>query len=230
MDSEFAQRTVKARAVPRPAAGVRGAVAVAVMAVAVTAGGLGAGCGGKARAGSGSTAGVGYSATPDAVTRLTFDVPAGFDDFRTRYEAAVPAFSPAAITGLADWTAVVARTAELAPHGFLLYGKVDATPVMRLNGHTERAVTYLMGNHTVAETMYGANPGVMLYAPLRTVLYEDASGKVHFSIDQPSTRFSSFGNPSIAATGRALDAKLARLLSDLGLAVPGGLAAGKPLH
>jgi hypothetical protein len=53
---------------------------------------------------------------------------------------AVPAFSPDKIAGLPDWNAV-ARTAELAPHDFLLYGKVDATPVMKLNGHTRRAVT-----------------------------------------------------------------------------------------
>ena len=44
---------------------------------------------------------------------------------------------------------------------------------------------------------------VMLYAPLRTLIYEDLHGKVHFSIDQPSTRFSSFGNDDIfgASTG-----------------------------
>jgi hypothetical protein len=158
------------------------------------------------------------------VTRLVIDVDAPFDDFRARYEQAVPAFSPDKIVGLPDWNAVVARTAALAPHGFLLYGKVDATPVMKLNGHTERAVTYLMGNHTLAEKMYGKNPGVMLYAPLRTVLYEDPKGKVHFSIDQPSTRFSSFGDTGIAATGRILDEKLAGLLHDLGLPVPGVLA------
>ena len=33
-----------------------------------------------------------------------------------------------------------------------------------------------MGNHVVAETMYGKDPGVMLYAPLRTLIYEATSG------------------------------------------------------
>jgi hypothetical protein len=132
-----------------------------------------------------------------------------------------PAFSPDKIAGVADWNAVVARTAELAPHDFLLYGKIDATPVMKLNGHTRRAVTYLMGNHVVAETMYGKDPGVLLYAPLRTLIYEDPEGKVHFSFDQPSTRFSSFGDDDIAATGKRLDEKLAALLAHLGLPVPG---------
>jgi uncharacterized protein (DUF302 family) len=192
---------------------------VAALAVAM----LGTGCGGSASAGS---TGPGFRTVPDRVTRLVIDVDSSFDDFRARYERAVPAFSPDKIAGLPDWNAVVARTAEIAPHGFLLYGKVDVTPVMKLNGHTERTVTYLMGNHTVAETMYGKDPGVMLYAPLRTVIYEDRSGKVHFAIDQPSTRFSSFDDSTIAATGRRLDEKLAGLLRDLDLPVPGVLTKG----
>ena len=197
--------------------GFRTVVGVAVITtVAVGA----TGCGGGAKAG---TAGKGFNAVADRVTRLVIDVDSSFDEFKNRYEEAVPAFSPEKIAGLPDWNAVVARTAELAPQGFLLYGKVDASPVMKLNGHTRRAVTYLMGNHTVAETMYGKDPGVMLYAPLRTLIYEDLNGKVHFSIDQPSTRFSSFGNDDIAATGKRLDEKLAGLLAHLALPVPGQL-------
>ena len=189
-------------------------------AVITTLGFAGTGCGGDASAGA---AGKGFKAVPNRVTRLVIDVDSSFDEFRMRYEQAVPAFAPDKLAGLPDWNAVVARTAELAPHGFLLYGKVDASPVMQLNGHSRRAVTYLMGNHTVAETMYGKDPGVMLYAPLRTLIYEDLDGKVHFSIDQPSTRFASFGNDDIAATGKHLDKKLAGLLAHLALPVPEGL-------
>ncbi len=191
-----------------------GVAAIAAVGVAAT------GCGRGASAGN---SGKGFNAVPDRVTRLVLDVDSSFDELKDRYEQAVPAFSPDKLAGLPDWNAVVARTAELAPHGFLLYGKVDASPVMKLNGHTRRAVTYLMGNHIVAETMYGRDPGVMLYAPLRTLIYEDLNGKVHFSIDQPSTRFSSFGNDDIAATGKRLDEKLAGLLAHLGLPVPGVL-------
>jgi hypothetical protein len=202
------------RARRRVGRGIVVAIGVAMLGVA------GTGCGGGASA---DAAGKGFEAVPDRVTRLVIDVNSSFDDFKSRYEQAVPPFSPDKIAGLADWNAVVARTAELAPHGFLLYGKVDAAPVMKLNGHTRRAITYLMGNHVVAETMYGKDPGVMLYAPLRTLIYEDLNGRVHFSIDQPGTRFSSFGNDHIAATGKQLDQKLAALLADLGLPVPGQL-------
>jgi uncharacterized protein (DUF302 family) len=202
------------RARRRVGRGIVFAIGVAMLGLAGTA------CGGGASAGAD---GKGFDAVPDRVTRLVIDVDSSFDEFKSRYEQAVPAFSPDKITGLADWNEVVARTAELAPHGFLLYGKVDAAPVMKLNGHTQRAVSYLMGNHVVAETMYGKDPGVMLYAPLRTLIYEGLDGKVHFSIDQPSTRFSSFDNDDIAATGKQLDQKLAELLAHLGLPVPAQL-------
>jgi hypothetical protein len=194
--------------------GIVFAIGVAMLGLAAAA------CGGGASA---DADGKGFDAVPDRVTRLVIDVNASLDEFKSRYEQAVPAFSPDKLADVADWTAVVARTAELAPHGFLLYGKVDAAPVMELNGHSQRAVSYLMGNHVVAETMYGKDPGVMLYAPLRTLIYEDLNGKVHFSIDQPSTRFSSFGNDDIAATGKQLDQKLAELLAHLGLPVPAQL-------
>jgi uncharacterized protein (DUF302 family) len=157
---------------------------------------------------------------PHEVNRLSIPAEAPFDDFRARYEAAVPRFDPAAYQALASWDDVLRATAEHAPHGFLLYGVVDAGATMRVAGHESRCVTYLMGNHTLAERMYRHNPAVMLYAPLRTAIHEDGAGTTWFSVDQPSTRFDSFGDPTIAVVGAELDAKLARLLEHLGVPVP----------
>ena len=156
---------------------------------------------------------------PHEVNRLSLATGTSYDDFRARYEAAVPWFEG---TGDATgWDAVRRAADERAPHGFLLYAVVDAEPIMRLAGHTARCVTYLMGNHTIAERMYRHNPAIMLYAPLRTAIHEDGAGTTWFSIDQPSTRFDSFGDPAIAVVGAELDAKLAALLEYLGVAVPG---------
>ncbi len=165
------------------------------------------------------------SAIEHPVTRLVIDVDAPFEDFLARYEAAVPMFDINELSLFQGWDSVLARTAELAPNGFLLYGRVDVGPLMSLAGHKTRCVTYLMGNHTIAETMFRHDPGVMLYAPLRTVLYEDGDGRVHFAIDQPSTRFASFGDPDIAAAGGILDAKLAALLAVLDVPVPDALTS-----
>jgi len=77
-----------------------------------------------------------------------------------------------------------------------------------------------MGNHTIAQRMYTHDPAVMLYAPLRTAIHEDRQGVTWFSVDQPSTRFASFGNPDITNVGRELDAKLADLFGFLDVPVP----------
>jgi hypothetical protein len=168
----------------------------------------------------------GLSSVPHSVTRLVIDVESPFDEFRDRYEQAVPVFNPADLAQSSSWDSVLATTAQLAPYGFLLYGRVDAGPIMALAGHSSRCITYLMGNHTIAETMFRRDPGVILYAPLRTVIYEDRAGKTHFAVDQPSTRFASFGDPEIAGTGQVLDQKLADLLAALGLPVPEVLTGG----
>jgi len=45
-------------------------------------------------------------------------------------------------------------------------------------------------------------PEVVLYAPLRTRIYEGADGRAFFVIDQPSALFGSFGNADITEVGR----------------------------
>lgn len=95
--------------------------------------------------------------------------------------------------------------------------------MMRVAGHDRRCTTYLMGNHIVAERMYRHNPGVILYAPLRTIVYEDQDDQLWFSVDQPSPRFSSFGDPGIAAVGAELDGKLDDLFTAFDIAVPAEL-------
>jgi hypothetical protein len=164
-----------------------------------------------------------WTAATRTVRRLVVDIDAPFDEFRARYEAAVPAYDLSRLAQFTNWDAVLADATSAAPNGFLRYGTIDAGPIFAIAGHKARSVTYLMGNHTIAETMYGHNAGIMLYAPLRTVLYEDPDGHTHFAIDQPSDQFGSFGNPAIADMGKLLDQKLAALLTGLGVAVPDGL-------
>jgi hypothetical protein len=161
------------------------------------------------------------SAVPRTVHRLVVDVD-DYDKFRARYEEAVPTYDLTRVAGFSTWDEVVADV-QNAPYGFYRYGTIDASPVFAAGGHRARSVVYLMGNHTIAETMYRFDPGIMLYAPLRTVIYEDVDGGAHFAVDQPSHQFGSFGNPDIAATGKLLDQKLAALLDGLGVAVPDGL-------
>lgn len=160
---------------------------------------------------------------PHLVNRFVIDTDCSFDDLRQQFESLVPVIDFAELTAQiqsGDLARVRRYTAEHAPHSFVTFWTFDPTPMMRLVGHSTRAIMYMMGNNVTAETMYRHDPGVMLYAPLRTEIYEDAEGAVHFSIDQPSSKFASFGDPRIAEVGMQLDAKLAALLRLLGLSVP----------
>ena len=160
--------------------------------------------------------------------RLTVEVP-GVREFQRRYERAVP-FEPVAevesLTGRrATWAEMLELVAEAAPHGFLLYWRGDVHPVMQLAGDDRDCIAYLMGNHTIAEQMFRHEPRAMLYAPLRTVIWEARDGRAWFTADQPSRQFRSFGIPAVAAVGVELDRKLAELLEALGVEVPMALLA-----
>jgi uncharacterized protein (DUF302 family) len=164
--------------------------------------------------------------------RLTVTVNAPFDDFRRRYEQAVPAYDASGFAELiarkADWSAVLDLMNRSAPHGFLIYWSIDAQPIMSLAGSRARCVEYLMGNTTIAERMFRHDPTVMMYAPLHTAITADSDGVTSFSIDQPSSAFASFGSPEIAAVGVELDHKVAALLGHLDAAVPPSLVAHRP--
>jgi hypothetical protein len=73
--------------------------------------------------------------------------------------------------------------------------------------------------------MYRYNPAILLYAPLRTAIVEDADHATWFTFDQPSTRFGSFNTPQITKVGLELDHKLAALLEHLNAPVPAALTA-----
>lgn len=168
---------------------------------------------------------------PHEVHRLSIEVAAPFEEFRDRYEQAVPEFDSRRfdrlIQGDAGWDDVLQATSEAAPHDFLIYWSRDFSSLMRMAGNRQRGAEYLMGNHTIAQRMYRHNPAIILYAPLRTAIYEDAAGGTWFTVDQPSTRFSSFDNSDIADVGVELDLKLAALLRQLGTPVPAVLTSGR---
>jgi hypothetical protein len=171
---------------------------------------------------------------PHEVNRLTVRVSAPFQEFRERYERAVPPFDVARFEELikddADWDTVLRATAQNAPHDFIIYWSHDFSSLMRLAGERWLCVEYLMGNHAIAQPMFHHDPAVLLYAPLRTVIYEDPEGTTCFAVDQPSTRFSSFGNPDIAKVGVKLDRELAALLEYLDAPVPAELVRGRVSH
>ncbi|MEV7677908.1 DUF302 domain-containing protein [Streptomyces sp. NPDC088341] len=152
--------------------------------------------------------------------RLDVALPLPYERAVQRYEELVPPVDTARFGQLADWDAVRAFAEINAPHGFMIYWRIDITAIMAGSPSGWKCTEYLMGNHVIAERMFRHDPSAVLHAPLRTVIYADAEGTTRFAVDQPSTLFDSYGNPAIAEVGEELDQLLADLLSLMGASPP----------
>ena len=115
------------------------------------------------------------------------------------------------------WDDVLAAAAINAPNALMVYSKIDGLSLLGLAGHTTKATEYLLGNHTIAETMFRHDPKALLYAPLRLLIYADADGNAVFSMDQPSAAFGSLGIADVTKVGESLDHKVVKLLRIIGV-------------
>ncbi len=79
-------------------------------------------------------------------------------------------------------------------------------------GRPHKTPQYEIGNPLTATRMTRHELPAALYAPLRVVLYENATGGATFEYDKPSSLFGQFGNEQVTAIGRELDAKLENVL------------------
>jgi Domain of unknown function DUF302 len=177
----------------------------------------------KRRAGPGTPGRdvTGHLSVSHQAARLIFDVGQPYERFLSRYEAAVPALDPRRPREFdgrhARWPDIVPATDMTSRHGFVLYWRADMTALMTPEGDLRPCTGYLMGNHAIAEQIYRHDPAIMLYAPLRTLIYIDTEDRTRFAVDQPSAVLASFADPAIAALGLDLDGQLAELLDALGV-------------
>lgn len=173
------------------------------------------------------TTGHAVTETTYETTRYNIETGQVFADFVVAFESAVPEFTLAQVSGATDWEEIVSSFEAHAPYGFQHYYKQRPSDAMSISGvgrDDALSVSYWMGNHTIAEQMYRHDPGVMLYAPLRVLIYESEEGNAIFSIGKPSDQFGSFGTADITKVGDLLDMKVAALLEGLDVEVPTGLS------
>ncbi len=162
-----------------------------------------------------------HRAVAHTMNRIDIFTGLEFDDFITAFEKAAPPFDPATVQAIVErggsWDDVLAAAARNAPNDLMVYAKIDGLPLLGLAGHTNKATEYLLGNHTIAETMFRHDPKALLYAPLRLLIYADADGNAVFSMDQPSAAFGSLGITEVTAVGESLDRKVVNLLRLIGV-------------
>jgi hypothetical protein len=158
---------------------------------------------------------------PHTMNRIDVATGMPFDEFRAAFEKAAPPFDAASVQDIIEcggaWDEVLAAAAINAPNDLMVYASIDALPLFGLAGHTTKAVEYLLGNHTIAETMFRHDPRALLYAPLRVLVYADDDGNAVFSMDQPSAAFGSLGIAEVTRVGEDLDRKVVNLLRVIGI-------------
>jgi len=162
--------------------------------------------------------------------RHSVPVPGGFFDVMHRFERIIAAYPvddfADRVARRASWEEILEHTERLAPLGFLIYWRNAVSDMMALAGDSSLCVSYLMGNHTIAERMFRHDPRVMNYAPLRVEITQELDGPVLFTVEQPSSQFGSFGSEDVAAVGRELDRLLSRVLRAMGAEPPAALDHG----
>jgi uncharacterized protein (DUF302 family) len=167
--------------------------------------------------------------TDHAIRRLRIPLGRGYREAVAAFERTVPLIDPRQFQSLSSWEHNRALFENLAPLGLMRFASVDVQAYLRTSGTDRPGVEYLAGNHTIAERMYRHEPAAMLYAPLRLFLFADDSGDGVLLIDQPSTLIDSISdNPDVAAVGRELDAKVAAVLTAMGVDVPSDLVHDLP--
>jgi len=164
-----------------------------------------------------------FEAHDHTMTRVDVLTGAGFEDFLAAFETAAPPYDSVRVAQIVEsggaWDDVLAQAAENAPNELMVYAKIDGTPLMGAAGHQVKAVEYLLGNHTIAETMFRHDPRALLYAPLRVLVYSDSDGNAVFSMDRPGSAFGSLGIAEVTEVGVGLDRKVANLLRVIGVDV-----------
>ncbi|MFJ3762835.1 DUF302 domain-containing protein [Streptomyces sp. NPDC090080] len=158
--------------------------------------------------------------TEFSVRHFSVPLPQSYDRAIERFAQLVPEIDPASFDRLATWDAVREQVEINAPHGFMIYWKIDVTATMAGSGSGWKCFEYLMGNHVIAERMFRHHPAAMMYAPLRVVIHADSAGDTQFVIDQPSTLFSALGKSEISTVGKELDGLVGELLKLMGATPP----------
>jgi hypothetical protein len=106
------------------------------------------------------------------------------------------------------------RAKEYEAHGpkLSIFLSRDHGSLLRIAGKPRVAYQFEIGNPLTASSMTRYQLPAALYAPLRTVLYEDDFGRGIFEYDKPSSFFGQFGDERVTAVALGLDADLKDVL------------------
>ncbi|MET0307450.1 MAG: DUF302 domain-containing protein [Sphingomonas sp.] len=157
---------------------------------------------------------VKVESAPLAVTHIKVHTTKKYADVRAAIESSLASFDAPMRQLLKDGKIEELRAAAAkgaGKFGLMIHYTAYHGDLLMLNGGKKNLIAYYIGNILSATSMTAINPAAGLYAPLRMVVYEDASGGTTIEYDKPSTMFGQFRNPEIDKVAKSLDARILNL-------------------
>ncbi len=159
--------------------------------------------------------GIKVSSKPLPVEHVTITTTKKYADVKAAIESSLNRFDDpmrqALREGRIDDLRAAAQKGQ-GKYGLMIHYIAYHGDLLALNGGKKNLVAYYIGNILSATTMTAINRGAGLYAPLRMVVYENASGGTTFEYDKPSTMFGQFHDPEITKMGKSLDDRIFNLI------------------
>lgn len=116
------------------------------------------------------------------------------------------------ITASGSFTDIVAKFKKMvAKNGMMVLGEINQGKILSMTGLKINAVSLFVGNPTIGNKAFSANPGIGVAIPVRVSIFENEAGKVYVSYVKPSKQFAPFQNKQITMIGQKMDEKLSNL-------------------
>ena len=152
--------------------------------------------------------------------RIQVDSALGFDEVLNRLRSQCGRATAGAIGEITARTSSVAEFERevnqnlVGPSGFMIFSEFDHSPWLRTYGLNRRVLRVILGNPLIAITMLREDISAALFAPVELLLTDNGSGAT-IQYVQPSSLIVINDNPPLLKAARALDEKLAALISTI---------------
>ena len=148
-----------------------------------------------------------FKRTPTQIEHVRLVSTKSFDEVAAVLERTVPKLDPGVIPALGAGDEKHATELEKGQKLFIFETREHGA-LLQAVGRPAKARQYEIGNPVTAMRITQHQLAAGLYAPLRVLLYANASGGATFEYDKPSTQFGQFGDAQVAAIGKELDSEL----------------------
>ena len=153
-----------------------------------------------------------FSATIIQVEHAKIQSRKSFESVKMGLKSLIPQIDAGIFLLLSNGETERARDALEKGPTLAIFGSHDHGALLAIYGLRQRAIQYHIGNPLTASKMTRHQLSAALYAPIRVLLRESASGDAAFEYDRPQSVFGQFNDPGVNAVAEKLDRDLQDVL------------------